>query len=392
MYRVYNSLNQLWKVYNGTSDTDPILQEFIYHPTEERILAKKTYWNDGSTRETVYYIDENFVRVNNASGNFDYTYVKHEGQLVGQLNPDNSKYFVHGDHLGSSTVVTDESQVPIENTSYSPYGEIVSGGETSRFDYEGKEFDSVMGDYDFNFRKYKAEWAIFTQPDSLISDVYDPQTLNKYSFELNNPYKYSDGDGHIADCVVGCPVTLPTAVFLYAILSGTALAVVYTGINHFFSGESNMGSSQHYATQYASYYYQGEVSYDYYYAYATEVDAWLRIAQDIEQSRAKKTKDVMDTIKTIKDLKDMLDAEDEKDEEQRSKKLCPGCRVVPIIDLNGNIVSTTILNNKGQGTSSGGGGNVEPKYVKDDGTVVWGPVDPSPDPPPTPPPTPNDSG
>ena len=136
-YRVYNSLNQLWKVYNGTSDGDPILQEFIYHPTEERILAKKTYWNDGSTRETVYYIDENFVRVNNASGNFDYTYVKHEGQLVAQLNPDNSKYFVHGDHLGSSSVVTDANQNAIENTSYSPFGEIVSGGETSRFDYEG---------------------------------------------------------------------------------------------------------------------------------------------------------------------------------------------------------------------------------------------------------------
>ena len=40
VYRVYNSLNQLWKVYNNT-DTTTILQEYVYHPTEERILIKK---------------------------------------------------------------------------------------------------------------------------------------------------------------------------------------------------------------------------------------------------------------------------------------------------------------------------------------------------------------
>jgi hypothetical protein len=38
---------------------------------------------------------------------------------------------------------------------------------------------------------------IFTQPDSVISNVYDPQSLNRYSFERDNPYKYVDENGEI---------------------------------------------------------------------------------------------------------------------------------------------------------------------------------------------------
>ena len=49
---------------------------------------------------------------------------------------------------------------------------------------------------DFHFRQYKPEYARFTQPDSLLPDVYDPQQLNRYAFERNNPYKYTDEDGH----------------------------------------------------------------------------------------------------------------------------------------------------------------------------------------------------
>jgi hypothetical protein len=39
---------------------------------------------------------------------------------------------------------------------------------------------------------------IFTQPDSVIANVYDPQTLNRYAFEKNNPYKYVDPNGKFA--------------------------------------------------------------------------------------------------------------------------------------------------------------------------------------------------
>src|SRR3989344_701446 len=167
--------------WNGSNATEPVLQEFSYDPIEERIYLKKTYNSTNSLVERVFYIDENFVRVINTSGTYDFVYVMHERQLVAQLNPDGSKYYIHGDHLGSSSVVTNQAGAAIENTTYSPFGEVVSGGNLSRFDYEGKEFDSLVGDYDFHFRKYNPQWGLFLQPDTLIQNVYDPQSLNRYS-------------------------------------------------------------------------------------------------------------------------------------------------------------------------------------------------------------------
>jgi len=44
LYRVYNSLNQLWKVYNGSSDAGPLLQEFTYHPIECKTFCPVFDW------------------------------------------------------------------------------------------------------------------------------------------------------------------------------------------------------------------------------------------------------------------------------------------------------------------------------------------------------------
>jgi|GEM_PF-4633337 len=49
---------------------------------------------------------------------------------------------------------------------------------------------------DFHFRKYRADLGIFVTPDNQIDNVYDPQCLNPYSFERNNPYRNVDPDGH----------------------------------------------------------------------------------------------------------------------------------------------------------------------------------------------------
>ncbi len=37
----------------------------------------------------------------------------------------------------------------------------------------------------------------FIQPDSIIQNIYDPQLLNRYAFERNNPYTYTDPSGNI---------------------------------------------------------------------------------------------------------------------------------------------------------------------------------------------------
>jgi len=222
-YRVYNGLNQLWKVYNGSSESDPILEEYVYHPVEERVLMKKVYnTSDGSVLETVYYFSEENVRVVNSSGTYDYRYVYHAGQLVAQ-EVNGVRNYISGNHEGSSSVVTAVNQSVVESTEYSPFGEIVSGGTASRFGYEGQEYSSVTGDTDFHFRKYNPSWGLFMQPDTLIQNVYDPQMLNPYMFERGNPYRYTDPTGHfIRDYVFGGLIAVGIGVAAIALAPASA--------------------------------------------------------------------------------------------------------------------------------------------------------------------------
>ncbi|MFC2133828.1 RHS repeat domain-containing protein [Bacteroidota bacterium] len=226
MYREYNSLNQLFKVYNGTDDQGLLLQEYTFHPVEERVLVKKDFVKN----ETTYYFSKEFVRVVNESGEYNYTYVHHNNQLVAwEVNGE--KFFVHGDHLGSSTVVTDESGNVLENTTYEPFGSIVEGGAASRYSYENKEQDSITGDVDFHARKYKSEWGLFIQPDKMIPDVYNPQALNRYSFELNNPYKHVDPDGR-NPAVIGMAAFVVGSLYYLATNDGSGLGHVGKAYGH----------------------------------------------------------------------------------------------------------------------------------------------------------------
>jgi len=197
-YRTYNSLNQLWRVYNG-SNTSMLLEEYTYDPIEERVLIKKSYNTSGAWIETVVYVDKTFVQIKNLSGIYNTTYIYQDGTLVAQINPDGSKYFIHSDSKNSNTVITNSTGQIIDNSSYTPFGEILTSGNKSRYSYESKEFDSVVKDTDFNARKYDPTRGQFNQPDTLIQNVYDPQDLNRYSFEHNNPYKTTDPTGHYGE-------------------------------------------------------------------------------------------------------------------------------------------------------------------------------------------------
>lgn len=209
-YREYNEFNQLIRVYEGNDSSGDLIEVYIWHPTEDRILVKKTNYVAGRGFDSVVvYYNKNFVRDRDNVGGDDRItdthYLTDDQGIVVEVSYNTTqtennfslkgKVYHHNDHLGSTSVLTNESGNIIEKTFYNPHGKILEGGVVSRYDYEGKEFSEHTNDYDYNFRKYDPELIIFTQPDSGIPDVYDPQSLNRYSFERNNPYKYVDPDG-----------------------------------------------------------------------------------------------------------------------------------------------------------------------------------------------------
>lgn len=205
-YREYNGFNQLARVRFGNNASAPLVNEFQYDPIENRVILKENYYLNGTLKETIYYWSKTFVTKINESGEFDYVFVYMEGELVAVVNPDGSKYFIHGDHLGSVSSVTDEQGNVIDSLSFGPYGEILSGGTSIRYSYAGKEWNSVMENYDFHARMYDPNIAQFIQPDPGYSQLdrlgkhmqkldYNPQNLNRYAYANNNPYRYTDDSG-----------------------------------------------------------------------------------------------------------------------------------------------------------------------------------------------------
>lgn len=128
------------------------------------------------------------------------------------------------DHKGSVQVVVNESGAKVEETFYSPFGEIISGGSTTRFDYEGKEFDSVVGDYDYHARKYCPGLGRFCTPDSMLPNVYDPQQLNRYAFEKNNPQNFKDEEGNAAIWIHGMDTFVSYAVAGFSLSQSWTIA------------------------------------------------------------------------------------------------------------------------------------------------------------------------
>jgi RHS repeat-associated protein len=59
-----------------------------------------------------------------------------------------------------------------------------------------KEESALGGIYDFNARFYDPAIGRFLSADTIVPWAGNPQSLNRYSFVVNNPLKYVDPSGH----------------------------------------------------------------------------------------------------------------------------------------------------------------------------------------------------
>lgn len=111
------------------------------------------------------------------------------------------RWFV-GDHLGSTSVVLDETSAIKEKITYTPWGEVKSydkfgaGAEVARFYFTGKKLDDETGLYYFGARYYNPKLGRFLTADTIVQSPYNPQTLNRYTYCNNNPVNLVDPTGH----------------------------------------------------------------------------------------------------------------------------------------------------------------------------------------------------
>jgi len=114
----------------------------------------------------------------------------------------NAVYYLHGDHLGSTSLTTDSTGGVVHEARYLPYGEVrwEIGAETTDYGFTGQRNEDGFGLMDFNARYYNPRLGTFASPDTIVPDPTSGQAWNRYLYVKANPLKYSDPSGH---CAIG---------------------------------------------------------------------------------------------------------------------------------------------------------------------------------------------
>jgi RHS repeat-associated protein len=116
-------------------------------------------------------------------------------------------YYVHSDHLGSTSLTTCGSQDGCDGTPhqgvvarqlYHPYGSPRWSQGTLPTDYTftGQRNEAGIGLMHYGARFYSPRLGRFVSADTIVPEPGEPQALNRYSYVHNSPLRYTDPSGH----------------------------------------------------------------------------------------------------------------------------------------------------------------------------------------------------
>jgi len=104
--------------------------------------------------------------------------------------------WIHGDHLGSASLTTDDTGRSVGQMRYYPYGETRSGSVATDRRFAGQRAEDYTQLYQMGVRWYDPALARWTSPDSIVPEPGNPQALNRFAYVLANPLRYTDPTGH----------------------------------------------------------------------------------------------------------------------------------------------------------------------------------------------------
>jgi|GEM_PF-1768093 len=182
----------------------------------DNLQATLTYAGAGQVAGQYFYDGEGH-RVKKVVGSNTTVFVYDAmGKLVAEYEsnpqPASGTTYLTADNLGTPRVTTDSSGNVDARHDYLPYGEEIGGyggranhaqyhADSVRQKYTGLQRDDENGlDY-AQARYYASKAGRFTSVDPLMASasVTAPQTFNRYTYALNNPYKYTDPTGMAVD-------------------------------------------------------------------------------------------------------------------------------------------------------------------------------------------------
>jgi RHS repeat-associated protein len=188
----YDAENRLTSTSGGSAS-------YLYDATGRRVTKTVS----GAYRNYLYDLNRNVISEATSAG-WATGYVYLNGRPIAEY-ANATTYFLTGDHLGSSRLLTSLSKGVQDCNGLYPYGEqdpgICTSTNTTPHKFTGYERDAESGLDNAQARYYGSSLGRFTSPDpyNAGADPGSPQSWNMYAYVLNNPLRFIDPTG--LDCV-----------------------------------------------------------------------------------------------------------------------------------------------------------------------------------------------
>jgi RHS repeat-associated protein len=148
---------------------------------------------------------------------------------IASMRSDGNDQFYHPNHLDSASVITDTNGGIKQRIEYYPFGTYRYSAnpqdQRATYDFDldfpnvnytftDQEDDDDLGLYNYGARLYDPVLGRFISPDGIVQAPDNPQTLNRYSYAVNNPLVYTDPSGNIfiIDDIIAVMVIIAEAI------------------------------------------------------------------------------------------------------------------------------------------------------------------------------------
>ena len=186
---------------------------------------KSVYKENGIVKETRYYLGNYEEKIDNTSNISEKIYYLGNAIYIERSNGTSDFYHVYTDYQGSLTVLVRENGVVAERYAYDPWGRRRNPENWTQPDnrtswivnrgYTMHEHIDRFGIINMNGRVYDPLTAQFFSTDPYLQSPGDWLNFNRYSYALNNPFKYTDPSGEFIFTTLAaifCPPLLPLAI------------------------------------------------------------------------------------------------------------------------------------------------------------------------------------
>ena len=189
------------KVKTFTEGDNSLSYDYGYN--HQRIKMSETV--NGATRQKLYVGNCEFVET--ADSKTAYTFLNGPTgvfAVVESNNGNNSIHYIHKDHLGSWTTITNDYGSVEQELSFDAWGNLRNPETwtgnfegTPLFDrgYTGHEHLTAFGLINMNGRCYDPVMSSFLSVDAFVDNPTTAQGFNRYAYCMHNPLRYTDPSG-----------------------------------------------------------------------------------------------------------------------------------------------------------------------------------------------------